>query len=105
MMLRDPDFSDEAVADESDLLDEVDPDQVDTEMTEEMPDLEIDMDDGAADEDEDPEEDDKVENKLELAEAYLELDDKDQVRTILNEVLSEGDTRQIEKARQLLEKL
>ena len=111
---EDPDISDEAVADESDFLDEVDFDQVDTEMTEEMPDLEIDMDDGADSpealapglpEDEDPEEDDKVDNKLELAEAYLELDDKDQVRSILNEVLSEGDTRQIEKARQLLEKL
>ena len=49
------------------------------------------------------EEEDMVQNKLELARAYLELGDGENVRAILHEVLSEGNAAQREEARQLLE--
>ena len=49
------------------------------------------------------EEEDMVQNKLELARAYLELGDGENVRSILQEVLSEGNAAQREEARQLLE--
>ena len=55
--------------------------------------------------DEEQDEEDLVQNKLELARAYLELGDEDNVRSILNEVLSEGNTEQREDARQLLEQI
>ena len=53
---------------------------------------------GAAQEDED-----LVQNKLDLARAYLDLGDAENVRAILNEVLAEGNAAQKEEARQLLE--
>ena len=46
---------------------------------------------------------DLVQNKLDLARAYLELGDAENVRSILNEVLTEGNAAQREEARQLLE--
>ena len=49
------------------------------------------------------EEEDLVQNKLELARAYLELGDEENVRSILQEVMSEGNAAQREEARQLLE--
>ena len=49
------------------------------------------------------EDEDLVQNKLDLARAYLELDDAENVRSILNEVLTEGNAAQREEARQLLE--
>ena len=49
------------------------------------------------------EEEDLVQNKLELARAYLELGDEENVRSILQEVMSEGNAAQKEEARQLLE--
>ena len=62
-----------------------------------------DIEDG---EDEYPEEsedeEDLVQNKLELARAYLELDDEENAYSILDEVLSEGNAAQREEARQLL---
>ena len=48
-------------------------------------------------------EEDLVQNKLELARAYLELGDGENVRSILQEVMSEGNAAQREEARQLLE--
>ena len=48
-------------------------------------------------------EEDTVQNKLDLARAYLELGDTDNVRSILEEVMSEGNAAQREEARQLLE--
>ena len=51
----------------------------------------------------DPEDEDLVQNKLDLARAYLELGDAENVRSILNEVLTEGNAAQREEARQLLE--
>ena len=53
--------------------------------------------------DEIEDEEDLVQNKLDLARAYLELDDAENVRAILDEVLSEGNAAQREEARQLLE--
>lgn len=49
------------------------------------------------------EEEDQAESKLDLARAYLELDDPENARAILDEVLSEGNAAQREQARQLLE--
>ena len=49
------------------------------------------------------EDEDLVQNKLDLARAYLELGDEDNVRSILNEVLTEGNAAQREEARLLLE--
>ena len=49
------------------------------------------------------EEEDQAQNKLDLARAYLELDDTENARAILNEVISEGNAAQREEARQLLE--
>ncbi len=46
--------------------------------------------------------DNLVENKLELARAYFELGDTENVRELLQEVLDEGDGDQQERARQLL---
>ncbi len=48
-------------------------------------------------------EEDTVQNKLDLARAYLELGDTENVRAILDEVLSEGNAAQREEARELLE--
>ena len=41
-------------------------------------------------------------NKIDLARAYQEMDDKDAARQILQEVLQEGDARQQESARLML---
>ena len=49
------------------------------------------------------EEEDQAQNKLDLARAYLELDDTENARAILDEVMSEGNAAQREEARQLLE--
>ena len=51
------------------------------------------------------EEEDKTQNKLDLARAYLELDDHESARSALDEVLSEGNAAQKEEARQLLEQV
>ena len=48
-------------------------------------------------------EEDTVQNKLDLARAYLELGDTENVQAILDEVLSEGNAAQREEARELLE--
>lgn len=48
---------------------------------------------------------DFVETKLDLAQAYLEMDDTLGARGLLDEVLAEGDEAQRERARTLLEKL
>ncbi len=53
--------------------------------------------------DETEDEEDLVQNKLDLARAYLELGDTENVRAILDEVLSEGNAAQREEARELLE--
>ena len=66
---------------------------------------------GAADEiekgednisDEIEDEEDRVQNKLDLARAYLELGDAENVQSILDEVLADGNAAQKEEARQLL---
>ncbi len=51
----------------------------------------------------DAEDADLVQNKLDLARAYLDLGDVENVRSILDEVLAEGNAAQKEEARQLLE--
>ena len=78
---------DETVAGESDISDEIETGEEDS------PD---DVEDGELEED-------LVQNKLELARAYLELGDEENVRSILQEVMSEGNAAQKEEARQLLE--
>ena len=52
--------------------------------------------------DEIEDEEDKVQNKLDLARAYLDLGDAENVRSILDEVLADGNAAQKEEARQLL---
>lgn len=44
----------------------------------------------------------EIMNKIDLARAYQEMDDKDAARQILNEVIREGDVGQQERARLLL---
>ncbi|HXH04074.1 MAG TPA: FimV/HubP family polar landmark protein, partial [Candidatus Competibacteraceae bacterium] len=46
--------------------------------------------------------DDHVETKLDLAQAYLDMEDKDGARSLLEEVLQEGDARQRQRAEELL---
>jgi pilus assembly protein FimV len=41
-------------------------------------------------------------NKMDLARAYQEMDDKDAARQILHEVIREGDVGQQERARLIL---
>ena len=83
-------------------IEEPDPaDLGDAEVPGEFPNQEQDM--GDEQEDGYQEEEDLVQNKLELARAYLELGDGENVRSILQEVLSEGNAAQREEARQLLE--
>ena len=50
-------------------------------------------------------EEDMVQNKLDLARAYLDLDDVENVRSILDEVLADGNAAQKEEAQQLLEQI
>lgn len=50
-------------------------------------------------------EEDDVRNKIELAKAYLDLGDTENVRSILDEALAEGNAAQREEARQLLERV
>ena len=50
-------------------------------------------------------EEDLVANKLDLAKAYIELGDEDNVKSILAEVLSEGNAEQREEAQQLLKQI
>ena len=50
-------------------------------------------------------EEDMVQNKLDLARAYLELGDAENVQSILDEVLADGNAAQKEEARQLLAQL
>ncbi len=45
----------------------------------------------------------EVGTKLDLARAYIEMGDPDGARSILNEVLEEGDQAQRQEARQLLD--
>ena len=46
-----------------------------------------------------------VETKLELATAYLDMEDKIGARSLLEEVIEEGDTQQQARAKQLMERL
>ncbi len=50
-------------------------------------------------------EEDLVANKLDLAKAYIKLGDKDNTKSILAEVLSEGNVEQREEAQQLLKQI
>jgi pilus assembly protein FimV len=47
----------------------------------------------------------EVGTKLDLARAYLDMGDPDGARSILNEVIEEGDPAQRQEARQLLDSL
>ena len=47
---------------------------------------------------------DEVGTKLDLAKAYLEMDDVEGARSILDEVMEEGDDTQKRMAQELLEK-
>ncbi len=49
--------------------------------------------------------DEDASSKLDLARAYIDMGDGDGARTLLNEVLSEGDESDIQAANELLEKL
>ena len=107
MEAAEDDIPDEIEAEEGDITDvaeigepeSADPAIADT--TDELTSQEQDM--GDEQEEGYQEVEDMVQNKLELARAYLELDDGENVRSILQEVLSEGNAAQREEARQLLE--
>ena len=47
----------------------------------------------------------EVGTKLDLARAYIDMGDPDGARSILNEVLDEGEDSQLQEARQLLAEL
>ncbi len=98
-------------------IDESTDDEPDLELdgTVEIPKLEIDSDDDDDDDDEDhtvfvpraaqPEEqsvEDEIATKLDLAKAYVELGDKDSAKTILDEVMQEGNDDQKKQAQELL---
>ena len=107
MEAAEDDIPDEIEAEEGDITDvaeigepeSADPAIADT--TDELTSQEQDM--GDEQEEGYQEVEDMVQNKLELARAYLELGDGENVRAILHEVLSEGNAAQREEARQLLE--
>lgn len=48
---------------------------------------------------------DEIETKLDLARAYIEMEDTEGARDILTEITSEGSDTQREEARKLLESL
>jgi pilus assembly protein FimV len=48
---------------------------------------------------------DEIATKLDLAKAYVELGDKDSAKTILDEVMAEGDDSQRQQAQELLEQI
>jgi len=48
---------------------------------------------------------DEIETKLDLARAYMDMDDKDGARDILNEITSEGSEEQRQEAQKLLDSL
>jgi len=48
---------------------------------------------------------DEIATKLDLAKAYVELGDKDSAKTILDEVMAEGDDNQRQQAQELLEQI
>lgn len=48
---------------------------------------------------------DEIETKLDLARAYMEMDDRDGARDILNEITSEGSEEQRQEAQKLLDSL
>ncbi len=49
--------------------------------------------------------DDEVTTKLDLARAYIDMDDQDSARSILGEVIQEGNTEQKEEAESIISKL
>nr|MBS0020819.1 hypothetical protein [Gammaproteobacteria bacterium] len=48
---------------------------------------------------------DEIQTKLELAQAYIDMGDAEGARSILDEVLSEGDNDQIQAAKELIDKM
>ncbi len=54
---------------------------------------------------EEPDEIDKINTKLDLARAYVEMGDEEGARSILDEVLNEGDDMQKQDAQELLGRL
>ena len=104
MEAAEEDLQEDVEADLTDTVEIEEPDPADlgdAEVPGEFPNQEQDM--GDEQKDGYQEEEDMVQNKLELARAYLELGDGENVRSILQEVLSEGNAAQREEARQLLE--
>ena len=105
MEAAEDDIPDEIEAEEGDITDAADieePEPADPGDAEAAGEVQ-DQDMGDEQEEGYQEEEDMVQNKLELARAYLELGDGENVRAILHEVLSEGNAAQREEARQLLE--
>ena len=97
------DFADEIETEEEESHDET---EAGLDDNQEDGEWELDEEEEVEDEEEigdEEDEEDMVQNKLELARAYLELGDAENVRSILHEVLSEGNATQREEARLLLE--
>jgi len=101
---------------ETDQLVEINLDDVDTDLTEDLPELATEIDaeeieelDIGADDLEfdigDFDEVDEAETKLDLAAAYVDMGDPDGAKNILNEVLQEGNDEQKSRAQDLLNNL
>lgn len=71
-----------------------------------LEDLNADLDGMSADDDfEVSDGSDEISTKLDLARAYIDMDEKDGAKEILQEVISEGSAEQIRKAEEMLEQL
>jgi pilus assembly protein FimV len=84
---------------------EIDPDAVDLDIGDDSPTMAASPDDLAGEESDDARTMTEVGTKLDLARAYVDMGDPNGARSILEEVLNEGDEGQRQQAQQLLESM
>ncbi len=84
---------------------EIDPDAVDLDIGDDSPTMAASPDDVAGDDSDDARTMTEVGTKLDLARAYVDMGDPNGARSILEEVLNEGDEGQRQQAQQLLESM
>jgi pilus assembly protein FimV len=98
----DIDFGSDDLEAEADRRDAGESGETDFDLGEELPDLDLEGEIGSAGGA--GADTDMVATKLELAQAYLEMEDYDGARGILEEVVNEGSSAQQQQARELLER-